>query len=76
MDLLRALFEILLIWAGFYLLRRVLERPAPPAPKRQAMPGKMVRCARCGLHVPENEALHASGRHYCSEQHRRADKNK
>ncbi len=32
---------------------------------------KMVRCAECGIHLPESEALPAPGaRHFCSEAHR------
>jgi uncharacterized protein len=33
----------------------------------------MVRCARCGLHVPEREALQHAGRYYCSAQHKLED---
>ncbi|MBO9536862.1 PP0621 family protein [Herbaspirillum sp.] len=32
----------------------------------------MVQCAHCGIHFPISEAVtHASGAHYCSEEHRR-----
>ncbi|MBP0598474.1 hypothetical protein J8I26_10185 [Herbaspirillum sp. LeCh32-8] len=32
----------------------------------------MVQCAHCGIHFPVSEAVvHASGAHYCSEEHRR-----
>lgn len=31
----------------------------------------MVQCAHCGIHFPVSEAVvHASGAHYCSEEHR------
>jgi uncharacterized protein len=29
----------------------------------------MVRCAHCGLHIPENEAVTMQGRYYCSKEH-------
>jgi uncharacterized protein len=32
---------------------------------------KVVRCEHCGLHVPENEAVIADGRRYCSQEHAR-----
>ena len=34
--------------------------------------GAMVACAHCALHVPEDQAIHAGGQWYCSEEHRRA----
>ena len=30
----------------------------------------MVRCAHCGLHLPENEAIRSPHAVYCSEAHR------
>jgi uncharacterized protein len=30
----------------------------------------MVRCARCGIHLPRSEALLQDGRTYCSAAHR------
>ena len=67
---------ILLLFLGFlaYLLFKGLQRAAarrqgkaqpPPAPER------MVACARCGVHLPESEAVQTEGRHFCSEEHRR-----
>lgn len=43
-------------------------RDAAPPPRPAE---KMVSCARCGVHLPESEALVADGRHYCSDEHRR-----
>jgi len=34
---------------------------------------RMVNCNHCGLYLPESEALHDRGEHYCCEQHRRLD---
>ena len=31
----------------------------------------MVRCEVCGLNLPQSEAVGASGRWYCGEEHRR-----
>jgi uncharacterized protein len=33
----------------------------------------MLRCARCGVHVPASEAIDVGDRHYCSAEHRDAD---
>lgn len=38
---------------------------------QQQGPERMVACARCGVHLPESEAVQAEGRHFCSEEHRR-----
>jgi uncharacterized protein len=34
----------------------------------------MVRCDYCGLNVPKSEALDADGRWYCSDAHRRLER--
>ncbi|MGE5385554.1 MAG: PP0621 family protein [Betaproteobacteria bacterium] len=33
---------------------------------------EMVRCAHCGVYLPEAESIVADGRRYCSEAHRLA----
>ncbi len=30
-----------------------------------------VRCAQCGVHIPQEEALTADGKYFCSDEHRR-----
>jgi len=35
------------------------------------VPERMVACARCGVHLPESEALKGDGERFCSEEHRR-----
>lgn len=35
-------------------------------------PQAMVRCHRCGIHLPQNEAFHRAGQAYCSVDHARA----
>lgn len=37
---------------------------------------QMVRCAQCGVYLPEAESLVAEGRRYCSEAHRLAGDDK
>lgn len=40
-------------------------------PRRQVeAPQAMVRCAHCGLHLPQPDALPAGDRYFCSEEHR------
>lgn len=45
--------------------------PAPPAGK--PLPEPMVRCARCGVHLPHSQALQHDGRSYCCAAHQRGD---
>jgi len=35
-------------------------------------PERMVRCAHCGVHLPESDALAADDAYFCNEAHRRA----
>ncbi|MCF7201595.1 PP0621 family protein [Pseudomonas oligotrophica] len=66
MGLVRLLFWIALIAAAFWLWRRLF-RKNPGKPRATEVP--MVRCAHCGVHVPQNKALQASGQWYCSQAH-------
>jgi len=49
---------------------------APPASSRPGQPGpvtpQMVRCAHCGVHLPQPEALVVGALHYCGPEHRDA----
>jgi uncharacterized protein len=46
------------------------DRPEPPT--TPPGPQEMVRCARCGLHLPHNEAVVGRLDLYCSPEHRDA----
>lgn len=41
-----------------------------PARRREAAPEKMLRCAHCGVHLPESEGIGEDDRFYCCEAHR------
>lgn len=44
--------------------------PGPGRAERGAKtPPEMVRCAHCGVHLPQAEALSAGALHYCSAEH-------
>ena len=50
-----------------------LSRPTSASNKSSAahdQPLNMVRCAHCGLHLPENEAIQSRNAVYCSDAHR------
>jgi uncharacterized protein len=70
--------KLLLILAALVLVyfavkayqRGVIRRAEPPSPRGRSAE-KMVRCARCGVHLPRSESLMSGGEFFCSEEHRR-----
>ena len=65
MKFLLLLLAVAFIW--WYLRSRpsAPRRPSPPPPQ------EMVACHHCGLHVPEDEAVHHQGHTYCCPEHAR-----
>ena len=53
---------------------RVPAREARPAPRRRLQaPVPMIGCARCGVHLPADDAVtDDAGRPYCCDAHRAA----
>jgi uncharacterized protein len=43
-------------------------KPAPQQPDSGASEN-MVRCAHCGIHLPQSEAILIEGRTWCSQEH-------
>ncbi len=73
MPLFRLLAIALLAWIAYLVLKNFLRRVRrhSPEPPRQKAFTRVLRCQRCGVHVPEDEAVHKEGKVYCSEQHSR-----
>jgi len=72
MNLARLIIIAAVIWLALHLMRRLFKRPAVSDDKPKAGKSKnMVRCAQCGLHLPETEATAEQGRFFCCEEHRR-----
>ncbi len=66
---------ILLLFLGLlaYLVFKGFQRTASRRRSdagRTRVPERMVTCARCGVHLPESEALEGDGGRFCSEEHR------
>jgi uncharacterized protein len=71
----RRLSKILLIVIGLVLVYWIVKgfhrrggRRAPPAARRGE---DMVRCERCGVHLPRSESITTRGRFYCTPEHER-----
>lgn len=73
--LLRLLLLLLVAWLVWLTWRKLKprdENAAPPsAPQAPTNgPEAMRRCAECGVHLPDSQALPGRGGHFCSTAHR------
>ncbi len=70
--MLRFVVLVAAVWVAFLIVRQLL-RSGSARPNAPRLPDtRMVRCAHCGLHVPEDEALQHEKHYFCSEKHRLA----
>lgn len=69
-KLILLLFLGLLAYLVFKGFQRAASRRRSDA-ERPMPPERMVTCTRCGVHLPESEALEGDGGPFCSEEHRR-----
>jgi uncharacterized protein len=68
----RLVVLILLVVAAVWLIRRALRAHAAGKPQEKVpVPGDLVACAHCGVHLPRAEARESGGRLYCGEEHAR-----
>ena len=63
---------LILAGLGYMLYKRIKAIPRKTRPDNPQV-DKVVRCAYCDLHVPQQEAIELNNRYYCSEEHRRLD---
>lgn len=64
----RLLF-LLAVAVVVYLLLKSFRRQAPKQ-DASAPAEEMVRCAKCGVHLPKSESILAGGNFYCCDAHR------
>jgi uncharacterized protein len=57
-------------WLVFKALNRPSRQDRSDQPAGQS-PEPMVKCAHCGIHLPQSEGLAKGERYYCCEEHRR-----
>lgn len=71
MGLIRILLFLMVAWLAWRLYRNWQAKLKAP-PSTTPLPREsMVKCEVCGVHVPEQQALHHEGLHFCSTEHRR-----
>lgn len=66
----KIIFFVVLALVVYFVIKgasRVRQRPDV----RDRLPERMVACGRCGVNLPESEAIEEGGHHFCSENHRR-----
>ena len=70
----RFIVLIILVVLAVWLIRRAFRAKGniqTPQSKAPGEVGELVRCARCGVHLPRSEARQADGALYCGEEHAR-----
>ena len=65
-----AVFALLVLFIRSWLRLKSLKPPAGES--KSADSEAMVRCAQCGVHVPEKIALKSGEKYYCCDEHRRS----
>lgn len=69
-QIIRLLIIAIVIWIVVQLIRRVFFPPVPKSDNSGAgQTPRMLRCDRCGVHVPETHALRVAEKIYCSKEH-------
>lgn len=64
---------LILIIVVVWWLAKGFRRNDGIADTHEGEPEQMVNCARCGLYLPQGEAIRAGNRFYCCAEHRRLD---
>lgn len=68
--LLRILLILLaVVVLGRFLGRFLRHRPVPKKRPRAHTAEDMVRCAHCGVYLPQSESVFLDGAFYCSPEH-------
>ena len=71
--MIRIILWAALIFAAVWFIKRLLNPPASKPGKdktTEQAAAPMVRCAHCGVHLPQDRALNLEQQWYCSEDHR------
>lgn len=56
----------------FWLIRKAYKSFISSSPEEKSNIDKMVKCAYCGIHVPEAEAISERDLSFCSRDHKEA----
>ena len=62
------LLVVVLVGAVWWRLQKRVKKPSSP-PTENPSTERMVHCERCGLHLPQTDAIAADGVFFCSKEH-------
>jgi len=71
--MLKILFLALAIWIIISILKNY-SRNVDHTVKKPTKSEDMVKCAQCGVHLPQSDSVSEQGQYYCSEAHRKLHK--
>lgn len=72
--LLRLVILVVLAWLAYRFVRRLWDTDTEPVERDNLEQVEMVRCEKCGVHIPKDDALMHNGKAYCSTTHLESDK--
>lgn len=64
------LILLVIVLGGIWWIRQQRPQSKGTKPGKPSGPQTMVTCAQCGVHLPENDAVHGPYGVYCSQAHR------
>jgi len=72
MNLFRLLVIVAIVWLSYRIYQnwKVSKQISTKKTDNDTGIKQMVQCAKCGVHLPEQEAINASGNYYCCEEHK------
>lgn len=71
MGLIKFIILVVLIFAALAFWRQLKAwQSKAPSPPPAGSPLLMVRCAKCDLHLPQNQAVSDGSKWYCCQAHR------
>lgn len=73
MGLIKLFILLVLAYIAWVFWRRLQATRADKLRPKPSQAPRMVRCAQCQLHLPENLALRQDDKWYCSSEHRDVD---
>lgn len=68
--IIRLIFILAVVGIGYVLFRAWHSRSRPAHPQIDPPPEDMVRCARCGIHLPRSEGILSHNQTFCCVEHR------
>lgn len=72
MNLFRLLVIAAIVWLTLRIFRNWQEKNTMAKNKtiKDSQIKNMVQCSKCGIHLPEQEALKSNNQFYCCEEHK------